>query len=140
MLRQQVRINQEHANQRSQRQYGKQRRVTTYQIGDKVSIAVPALDRAPTDDKRIFGKVIGVREEYDSYQILTKYGVLDRQYPISELNCNRAGSSMPIIHPPNFDDLRRLALCSDRSNAAASVPTGFTMRIVFEYSNSAIVG
>ena len=48
--------------------------------------AVPALDRASIDDKRIFGKVIDVREEYDSYQILTKYKVLDRQYPISELN------------------------------------------------------
>ena len=32
------------------------------------------------DDRRIFGRVIGVREECDSYQILTKYGVLDRQY------------------------------------------------------------
>lgn len=85
-LRQQVRINQEHANKRSQRQYGKQRQITTYEIGDQVSVAVPALDRASTDDKRIFGRVIAVREEYDSYQILTKYGVLDRQYPISELN------------------------------------------------------
>ena len=85
-LRQQVRINQEHANKRSQRQYGKQRTITTYEIGDQVSVAVPALDRASTDDRRIFGRVISVREEYDSYQILTKYGVLDRQYPISELN------------------------------------------------------
>ena len=85
-LRQQVRINQEHANKRSQRQYGKQRQITTYEVGDQVSVAVPALDRASTDDKRIFGRVIAVREEYDSYQILTKYGVLDRQYPISELN------------------------------------------------------
>ena len=85
-LREQVRINQQHANKRSQRQYGKQRQITTYQVGDQVSVAVPALDRASTDDKWLFGKVIAVREEYDSYQILTKYGVLDRQYPISELN------------------------------------------------------
>ncbi len=85
-LRQRVRINQQHANERSKRQYGKQRRTTTFDVGDQVSVAVPALDRASTDDKRLFGRVIGVKEDFDSYQILTKYGVLDRNYPISELN------------------------------------------------------
>ena len=66
-LRQKVRINQQYTNKRSQRQYGKQRQITTYEIGDQVSIAVPALDRISIDDKRIFGRVIGIREEYDSY-------------------------------------------------------------------------
>ena len=85
-LRQQVQINQKHANERSQRQYDKQRQVTTFALFDQVSVAVPALDRAPTDDKRIFGRVIGLNPEYNSYQILTKYGTLDRNYPTSELN------------------------------------------------------
>ncbi len=50
---------------------------------DKVSIAVPALDRASTDDKRIFGQVI---KGFDNaYSIQTKHGVLDRNYPTSGL-------------------------------------------------------
>ena len=85
-LRQRVQINQKHANERSQRQYGKQRQITTFALFDQVSVAVPALDRASTDDKRIFGKVVGLFPEYNSYQIMTKYGFLDRNYPVSELN------------------------------------------------------
>ena len=85
-LRQQVQINQKHANERSQRQYGKQRQVRTFDLGEQVSIAVPALDRASTNDKRLFRRIVGYHPNYNSYQILTKYGVLDRNYPISELN------------------------------------------------------
>ena len=86
MLRQQVRNNQQYANERSKRQYDKQRQITTFELGDQVSVAVPALDRASTNDKRIFERVIGVIEDYDSYQIQTKYKILNRNYPISELN------------------------------------------------------
>lgn len=50
------------------------------------SIAVPALNRASADDKWLFGRVIGMHPEYNSYQILTKYGVLYRNYLVSELN------------------------------------------------------
>ncbi len=50
-----IHANQLHANERSICQYGKQRAVKVFAIGDKVSIAVPVLDRASTDDKRIFG-------------------------------------------------------------------------------------
>ena len=72
-------------NKRAQRQYGKQRQTTTYETGDKVSVAVPALDRISIDDQRIFGRVIDVIEEYDSYRII-KHGLLDRNYPIPEPN------------------------------------------------------
>ena len=85
-LRQQVQINQKHANERTQRQYGKQRQVRTFELFDQVSVAVPALDRTSIDDERIFGRVIGLNPEYNCYQIVTKYGVLDRNYPTSELN------------------------------------------------------
>lgn len=50
----QVHINQLHANERAVCQYGKQQLVKVFEIDDKVSVAVPALDRASTDDKRIF--------------------------------------------------------------------------------------
>lgn len=74
--RAQVHINQLHANERAVRQYGKQQSVKVFEIDDKVSVAVPALDRASTDDKRIFGRISRVVE--DTYGIQTKYGILDQ--------------------------------------------------------------
>ena len=71
-----IHANQLHANEQSIHQYGKQQSVKVFAIGDKVSIAVPALDRASTDDKRIFGQVI---KSFDkAYSIQTKDAVLDR--------------------------------------------------------------
>ena len=75
--------NQLHANERSIRQYGKQRAVRNFEIGESVSVAVPELDRASTDDKRIFGQIKQVHNG-PSYEIPTKYGILDRNFPTSE--------------------------------------------------------
>ena len=97
------------------------RQITTYQIGDQVSVAVPALDRASTDDKRLFGKVIGVREEYDSYQILTKYGVLDRQYRISELNPLPEHIDIGIPTPPPTKVVT-LHHCAAQESTSEKVP------------------
>ncbi len=47
-------------------------------------MAVPALDRASTDDKRVFGQVIRIHSG-SSYEIQTKYGILDPNFPTSEL-------------------------------------------------------
>ena len=99
-LRQQIQVNQKHANERSQRQWGKQRQVVTFSLGEQVSIAVPALDRASTDDRRLFGRIIGLHPDYNSYQILTKYGVLDRNYPVSELNPLPMEFDIGIPDPP----------------------------------------
>ncbi len=82
--RNEVQINQKHANERVVRQYDKQRSVKIFELHQKVSVAVSALDRASIDDERIFGRILHVYE--DSYIIQTKYGVLDRNYPTSELN------------------------------------------------------
>ena len=76
--------NQLQANAWSIRKYGKQRAVKNCKVGESVSVAVPALDRASTDDKRIFGQVKQVHNG-PSYEIQTKYGVLDRNFPISKL-------------------------------------------------------
>ena len=99
-LRQQIQINQKHANERSQRQYDKQRQVRRFALFDQVSVAVPALDRASTDNKRIFERVIELNPEYNSYQILTKYEVLDRNYPTSELNPLPSQFDLEISDPP----------------------------------------
>ena len=85
-LRQQIRVNQKHANERSKRQYGKQRQTIIYNVRDQISVAVSALDRTSTNDKRLFGKIIDVKEKYDSYRIIIKHRILNRYYSISELN------------------------------------------------------
>ena len=99
-LRQQVQVNQKHANKLSQQKYGKQRQTTTYEIGDQISVPVSTLDRASTDNKQIFRKVIDVKADHGSYQILTKYGVLDRCYPISQLNPLPGHIDLGISDPP----------------------------------------
>lgn len=120
-LRQQVQINQRHANERSKRQYGKQRQTTTFELGDQVSVAVPALDRASTDDKRLFGRVIGVHKDYDSYQIVTKYGILDRNYPISELNPLPSHIDIEIPNPPPTAKVT-LHYCAAQESTTEKVP------------------
>ena len=120
-LRQQVQINQKHANERSQRQYDKQRQVTTFDLEDQVSVAVPALDRASTDDKRLFGRVVGLHPEYNSYQILTKYGVLDRNYPISELNPLPSQFDLGIPDPPPTATVT-LHHCAAQESTSEKVP------------------
>jgi len=64
-----------------------------------VSVAVPSLDRASTDDKRLFGRVIKVKEDYDYYKILTKYSVLDWNYPILSLNPLPSSIDLEILLP-----------------------------------------
>lgn len=83
-FRKHIHENQLQANERSIRQYGKQRVVKNFEVGESVSVAVPALDRASTDDKRIFGQVKQV-DNGPSYEIQAKYGVLDCNFPTSEL-------------------------------------------------------
>lgn len=47
---------------------------------------MPAHDRATADDERIFKRIVSIIEEHNSYRILTKYGLLNRNYSISQLN------------------------------------------------------
>lgn len=83
-FRERIHENKLHANERSIQQYGKQRAVKSFKVGESVSVAVSALDHASTDDKRIFGQAKQVHNG-PSYEIQTKYGILDRNFPTSEL-------------------------------------------------------
>src|SRR5947207_10418630 len=65
-------------------QYSKQHPIRIFSKGDKVSIAVPRLDRTSIDDKRDFGKVLDMPKD-DRYEIVTPYGILDCLYPTNQL-------------------------------------------------------
>ena len=99
-VRREVIINQQRANERAKRNYGKQRAVRVYALGDPVSVAIPEELRSSTDDTRFFGKVIAVNEELYQYTILTKYGVLDRPCPVDILNPIADTLDLQIPEPP----------------------------------------
>lgn len=114
----QVHINQLHANERAVRQYGKQRLVKVFEIDNKVSVVVPALDRASTDDKRIFGRII--RIVGDTYGIQTKYGILDQLHPTLEL--------MPLpdiigLRIPDLAPTKTISLCYVSSQESTTAVT-----------------
>ncbi len=56
--------------------------VRSFEIGEAVSVAGPALDQASTDNKRVLGQVIRIHSGF-SYEIQTKYGIFDRNFPTS---------------------------------------------------------
>ena len=62
------------------------------------SIAVPRQDRSYTDDKRIFGHITKVYK--DNYTIQTKHGILDCQYPTSQLVLLSANIDIDFPDPP----------------------------------------
>lgn len=67
-------------------------------MGAKVSIAVTALNRASTDNKRVFGQAIN--NFGNSYSIQTKYGVLNRNQTTSELMPRPDTIEIGIPEPP----------------------------------------
>jgi hypothetical protein len=71
-------------NTRAICQYSKQHTIRIFSKGDKVSIAVPRLDRTSTDDKRVFWKILDMPKS-DRYIIATPYGILDCLYPTNQL-------------------------------------------------------
>ena len=74
-------------------------------------MAVPASDQASTDDMRVFGQVIHIHSG-SSYEIQTKYGILDRNFPTSEL--------MPL---PSTIDLGILTSPPDRKITLHAIAT-----------------
>ncbi len=88
-----------YANERSIRQFGKHLGVRSFKIGEAVSVAVPALDRASTDDKRVSCQVIRIHSG-PSYEIEAKYGILDQNFSTFEL--------MPLPSRINFGILTPL--------------------------------
>ena len=93
-------VHAERARERSKKQYGKQRQVQVFEVGDQVSVAIPAEVRTTTDDKRVLGKVINVFEELNQYQIITRHGVLDRNWPVDKLNLLPADIDIELPDPP----------------------------------------
>ena len=75
-------------------------RPQSMQLATRSVLPCQPLNRVSTDDKQIFGGIIDVIDEYDSYRILIKHGLLDRNYSTSQLNFLRIHINLGISNPP----------------------------------------
>ena len=120
-VRQNVAVFQKRAEARSIRAWGKQRQIRVYSIGDQVSVSIPHDVRASTDDKRVLGKVINVFEDLNQYQIVTKWGVLDRMCPIDIVNPVLEGVDIGLPDPPPTTKVT-LAYCARQQTTSQKAP------------------
>ena len=111
---------QQRAQARSIKQYGKQRRVQVYEIGQNVSVAIPREDRSSTDDKRLFGKVIMSFPEMNQYEVVTQWGVLDRYCPISIVNPVEDAVDVGVPEPPPRNKVS-IAHCAGQQSMSQKV-------------------
>lgn len=108
------------AQERSMKQFGKQRNVHVYEVGQKVSVGIPREDRSSTDDKRVFGRVIQVFEEMNQYQVVTRWGVLDRYCPINIVNPLEYGIDVDIPDPAPSNKVT-LSYCAAQQSTSQKV-------------------
>lgn len=94
-VRIQVKANQEKSVKKMEEKHNKKRnkRTLEFEIGDKVSVAIPRIDRGGSDLPRLPG-VIG-RSANDYYEIVTEFGILN--------DCLRADDLELYNGPLNFD-------------------------------------
>ncbi len=60
--------------------------VQDFEVGDRVSIGVPKLDRTSTDLLRLPGKVLSVHGKIcKQYKVATEFGVLNGRYRSGDL-------------------------------------------------------
>ncbi len=90
--------NQLHTNKQSIWQFGKPYNVWSFKIAEIVIVAVPALDRASTNNKEVFGQVVHIHSGFN-HEIGTKYGMLDWNFFIYQLMTLRSTVDLRIFTP-----------------------------------------
>ena len=116
-----MQANQRHTNERTIKQYGKQRNIRIFEIGDQVSVALPDAIRSLIDDTRAFGVVINIHKDLNQYQIFTRHGVLDKNVPIDNLNPLVDTIDLMISDPPPTKKIN-LKQLADLQSMAQKVP------------------
>ncbi len=59
--------------------------ILTFKIGDIITVAIPATDRAVNDAPRMEARIIDIPHE-NRHTLQTEYSVLSNSYPTSEVN------------------------------------------------------
>ena len=78
--------------------YNQRHKVHVFNIGDIVTIKIPREDRAKTDHKRLYCKIIQ-KPHPERHQLLCQYGVLNLLYPTKDLQpaSNLLGLNFPTL-------------------------------------------
>ena len=80
-----IREHQNGVRTRMMSQYESQHHIIAFKKGDLVYLRIPPEDRTVLDDQRILCRVVDIPRE-DRYILQTKFGRLERQYHVGELN------------------------------------------------------
>ena len=64
--------------------YNKRHNVEIFELGDIISVGIPRENRAKTDDRRLYCRIIA-KQHPDRHQLLSKYGILIGLYPTKAL-------------------------------------------------------
>jgi hypothetical protein len=65
--------------------YHKSHTIESFVIGDIVLIKLPREIRTATDQRKLFGRVIGALHQPVRYKVQTKWGIIDRSFATSQL-------------------------------------------------------
>jgi hypothetical protein len=124
-----VRHNLNTSRVRMKRRYGKAHRIEVFGVGDIVTVSINRLDRAATDDNRLFAKVIQVPKE-NRYQLVSVHGVLENLYSVSELNRvpDAAAEALNRLMAWNNDQTCTLHAAAAANSTADRVPLSCSCR------------
>jgi hypothetical protein len=74
----------EKSRNRMVEKYSKRHEIEVFAVGDIVTLKLPRGTRTSTDNRRVFGRVLGMPHR-DRYEVQTEFGVVDRLIPAREL-------------------------------------------------------
>jgi len=80
-----ARENIEHARDKMCKKHDKKSKVISSAIGDIAVVKLSRDTRTATDQRKLFCKVIGCQHTPPRFKIQTKFGIIDRFFPTSQL-------------------------------------------------------
>ena len=102
--------------------YNKRHNVEIFEVRDIISVGIPREDRAKTDNKRLYCRIIA-KPHPDRHQLLSQYGILIGLYPTKALQ--RASPMLEHEFPPlNMEDIehqKTITLANAARQASTSV-------------------
>ena len=102
--------------------YNKRHNVEIFEVEDIISVGIPREDRAKTDNKRLYCRIIA-KPHPDRHQLLSQYGILIGLYPTKALQ--RASPMLehefPIFSAENIEHQTTITLANAARQASTSV-------------------
>ena len=80
-----ARENIKHARDKMCKKHDKKSKIISFAIGNIAVVKLPRGTRTATDQRKLFCKVIGCQYTPPRYKIQTKFGIIDRFFPTSQL-------------------------------------------------------